>query len=72
MRLLSRLKKKAVLFCAAKGLLLNKRGQATAEYLLMLTFVVGMLITFGNLFHTQILKFFFIIVGMTISGAVAS
>lgn len=42
---------------------INKRGQATIEYVLMLATIVVLLSAFLTAFHTHIVRFFFTFVG---------
>jgi len=46
----------------------DRKGQATVEYLLMLAAVVGVTLIFGVLFHKKILGGMFSLVGMVIGA----
>lgn len=45
-----------------------RKGQTVVEYLLMLAVAVGMALTFGTIFYKNILKLFYIMVGITIGA----
>ena len=45
-----------------------RKGQTVVEYMLMLAVAVGMALTFGTIFYKNILKLFYIMVGITIGA----
>lgn len=45
-----------------------RKGQTVVEYMLMLAVAVGMALTFGSLFYKNILKLFYIMVGITVGA----
>jgi hypothetical protein len=47
----------------------GKDGQATVEFLLLLSSIVGVLLITGAMFHKKIIGAFFSIFGMIIGGA---
>lgn len=46
------------------SVLRQQKGQATVEYILMLSSIVVVLLAFLTAFHTHIVRFFFQFVGM--------
>ena len=44
-------------------------GQATVEYLLLMSFIVSMMLIFGLMFHQKIIGGIFTLVGMVIGTA---
>ncbi len=51
----------------ASRVLTQQKGQATVEYILMLSSIVVVLLAFLTAFHTHIARFFFQFVGMLLA-----
>jgi len=52
----------------ARRVLAQKKGQATVEYILMLSSIVVVISAFLTAFHTHIVRFFFQFVGMLLAS----
>jgi len=52
----------------ARQVLTQAKGQATIEYILMLSSIVVIILAFLTAFHTHIVRFFFQFVGMLVTS----